>query len=431
MKRIRAFIDQMVYIYIFLNPQRGLFLLLSLLVLVSGFAAFFLDPNNLFPFLVLGGFGSLFGAWCFWSDFVRSPQLSWSKDVSFVRRLNEYRPSRMEEADGFLTVVDPDGPIVRSEAFDLNCMLNSGWDMKLVFSDAPRRNLRRTLRSHFETLAVVLRSKARSGAMFFNEQKIGVASPIRRSIAELTLYRTDYYSSALTGDIAESIVEAEAGGHSRVVLQGKSSYPSVNDGEIKRFVEFDQSGSSSLHLGVDVLAVTSDYYLQVWVQTKKNEHSPDMAAPTGSGSIDWADLKGVTTLKELIEAGGRRELFEESAERRGNATAWKVQGVRPIGYFRMPQRGGKPQFALLAKLGVLRAELVANPDEVRNANLHFYVPNLPALRQAVDNLIAEPERQLSRPLLGALMALRTAMDKRPEVVEEVLGYDTTPAASVS
>ena len=423
MKRIRAFFDQMAFLYVRLNPRRGLFMLISIVVLLGGIAAFFLDPNNLMLFVVLGGFGSAFGAWCFWNDFLRAPSLSWSKDITFVRKLNDYRPSRPEEADGFVTVSNTDGPIVRSETFDVECMLNPDWDMKLAVSDVPRRNLLRRLRSDSENFTAILRSKARSGSMFFNEQKVGVASPIRRSLRELMIYRTDYYSSALTGDMAESIVEAGIHGDCRVLHQGETSYPSVEDGKLSRFVEFDRSGHISSHLGVDVLAVTSDYYLQVWVQAKENEHSKDMAAPTGSGSIDWADRKGVASLKKLIETGGLRELQEESADRKGNAVAWEVKRVHPIGYFRMPHRGGKPQFALLAKLGVLRAELVANPDEVRNANLHYYVPNLTALREAVESLLVEPKRLLSRPLLGALLALHTAIEKRPQVVKEVLDYE--------
>ena len=65
--------------------------------------------------------------------------------------------------------------------------------------------------------------------------------------------------------------------------------------------------------------------------------------------MDWNDRARGRTLKSVTVTAARREFLEEWGKKHPHKPPIRITRIEPIGYFRMPHRGGKPQFVALAK----------------------------------------------------------------------------------
>ena len=104
-----------------------------------------------------------------------------------------------------------------------------------------------------------------------------------------------------------------------------------------------QQSHCSNHLGVSVLAFTSDGYMVVTVQTSESAQSPNLYTPSGSGSADLKDFR--KNPKTFIISATERELMEECGLI-DDAKQRKSSLVRThlVGFARNLNRGGKPEF---------------------------------------------------------------------------------------
>lgn len=181
----------------------------------------------------------------------------------------------------------------------------------------------------------------------------------------------------------------------------------------------------SLHIGIEVLSVSSDDVFRVAVQSKRTEFSQNMRAPLASGSVDWGDITGATTLKALIQNAARRELSEEwGAANRSIYNKLCQLTPEPIGYFRSVLRLGKPQFVCLVRLNCKDHELAADVSEVfSDARSSFNASDLVSLMRSLDSILDHHGHLVdSAPLLGAVHILRDLVEKRPDRIREILGY---------
>ena len=81
-------------------------------------------------------------------------------------------------------------------------------------------------------------------------------------------------------------------------------------------------------------------------QARGNIYSPDELAPSGSGGADWHDLDLIpVSLQEFVIRASEREFCEECGLGNPNLlrAAGKLQS-RVIGFARVIERGGKPEF---------------------------------------------------------------------------------------
>ena len=72
---------------------------------------------------------------------------------------------------------------------------------------------------------------------------------------------------------------------------------------------------------------------------------------TGSGSMDYKDLKGCKTLQQFLIKGIERELHEESS------AGFAIKETKLIGYGRIIERGTKPEFFGITYLTCSKDEL--------------------------------------------------------------------------
>jgi hypothetical protein len=102
-------------------------------------------------------------------------------------------------------------------------------------------------------------------------------------------------------------------------------------------------------IGTSVLALTTDARLVVVAQSNRNESSQGLVAPSGSGSLEPADMRDADTLavSELVRNGALRELAEES-----DIPETEVASTVFLGLGRWLEKSAKPEFFTLAVLRI-------------------------------------------------------------------------------
>ena len=178
-------------------------------------------------------------------------------------------------------------------------------------------------------------------------------------------------------------------------------------------------------IGVSTIAITRDRQLVTGIQTPANMSSEGKRAPAGSGSVDEDDLSGSTTLQELVVKAMERELSEE--------VNLDVVGVSSqiTGYFRWLEKGAKPEFVGVTALDTTAHELRGRPirrsEEQLVAAVDMHELDLRDIRVVGDHLELEgmpPELRYSAsvPLLAALRALASTLERDPELVVRLLQH---------
>jgi ADP-ribose pyrophosphatase YjhB (NUDIX family) len=217
----------------------------------------------------------------------------------------------------------------------------------------------------FLRYALLERFTRQKNAILFNGEKIRLRSdPLLAGPGELkptAIQPTGYYDTLVTNDAVRLSVTARDG---RAVFSGTEyCFP---DGLIPEC----RHSRCANQFGTTALALTSDGYFVIAGQGTGNVIHPGKWTAPGSGSADWADSRGVTDLQDLIRASAVRELAEES----GLAPA-DIDWIRVIGYGRLLERGGLPQFFFLARLRCSLAGLRITQSERGlvdyHAQLHF------------------------------------------------------------
>ena len=274
--------------------------------------------------------------------------------------LKSAHPSEHEQQAGFKKYSRKsgfDGPVVISDDFNVFQMCNSATDWTLnVHADGDiRKEILGSLKNqkiHFVNYGrkAMFKSILRNKALI-NEKKVAFAEPFPPLGKAISVYQTDYFTSICSAERKLEDVVAVENGTKHVLIEAKDWNALQWRGGVFRLPEiFGNSPPMSLHIGIEVLAVSSDNIFRMAVQSKKTEFSQNMRAPLGSGSADWADTIGATTLKAVIRNAARRELSEEwggSNPRIFNKL--RQLAPEPIGYFRSVLRLGKPQFVCLVR----------------------------------------------------------------------------------
>ena len=328
-------------------------------------------------------------------------------DDLLLGSLKSVLPSEKEAYHGFKTskrcecLTSPDVPVVLSETFNTNCMANREWDIRL--NRLPKNTtydpIICDLRGRSFALSRYLTAKFRKSIYTINpltnDRKIGFFSPMVAGAKSVDIFPTDYFTGLCTEALTTKDLEGVNNAGNVDVKLKASTYCHIEcrNGRAVRLLDFgDTSKPCSLQGGVEVIAVSKDYYLRLAIQATVAQFSGGTRAPLASGSMDWEDQEGCETLKQLICEAGRRELIEEWGKNHRTVLRFKKGKIQPIGFFRMPHRGGKPQFVVFARLENndwdLRPDLAeVHADLADDAGARFKVPDLPSLQKAVTQMI--------------------------------------------
>lgn len=114
------------------------------------------------------------------------------------------------------------------------------------------------------------------------------------------------------------------------------------------------------HLGGSTLAITNDNYIVLTKNPGKSDINSDKMVPSGSGSTDFKDYVSGDTYGSLVTRTLERELREEC-----NIKLNTEMNTMVIGYARLLNRGGKPDFFGITYLNCSKKEISASRKEIR------------------------------------------------------------------
>ena len=115
--------------------------------------------------------------------------------------------------------------------------------------------------------------------------------------------------------------------------------------------DLDESPCSN-QIGVSTLAITRDNHIIFGKQAPTSKANAGRYAPSGSGSSEFTDITGCSTLNEVLIKGMERELIEEL-----NIPAHIPIRTSLLGYVRLLERGGKPDFFGITYIDATKDEL--------------------------------------------------------------------------
>jgi hypothetical protein len=269
-----------------------------------------------------------------------------------------------------------------------------------------------------EVQLAFLRYMLRQGKRIFNGTVVRLETDLGRAAVEqagplaVDVRRTPFFAALGTNDLG-----------AREVRSTRARRPLVSGYELLadrggRVRDLSQSWLANA-IGISTLAITSDRQLLVVRQTPHNSESGDRLAPSGSGSVDAADLDGAADLHALVVGAMERELREECCLPRDARV-----GTRLTGFARWLERGGKPEF-----YGVTSLELTAREVELRGIDRRErdYVAFVETfgldgdLAQALAGLGPRLAQRgpVSIPLTAALNALRRALATDPALLDSL------------
>jgi hypothetical protein len=355
-------------------------------------------------------------------------------DSRLPKVLNEIKPPRDDPTYVISAVPNRkrrgiDELVLRSDTIDK--LLQSGLDPALAKQPSYRTRAGQLFLQNGDIFEAALadqycRSLERS-EKFINEAKVCLATDLSTHDFEahpIGIYRSNYYTGWLTNELCTATISLNVGS---ARYRGHEHFPFENEDGAKRLMEIwdaSQHGTRyvSGHIGASTLLHTCDKYLIVWEQGRSAGQSQCLAAPTGSGSCDWADWKSLRkhgrTLRPLVIRAMEREFREESHRRIGGLQDKRID-TRMIGFFRWVTRGGKPEFIGISRADVYFDELQANKTEVELD----WITNYPAASiREIHEVVAKINAQgrASVPLWVLLDSLDKYAAREPESLAKFL-----------
>ncbi|MFJ4657349.1 hypothetical protein ACIP5Y_39290 [Nocardia sp. NPDC088792] len=331
-----------------------------------------------------------------------------------------------------VAVADRHDAYLRSQAVD--CYLFENSDRVLIrrdrdCADAVRERIRNDVAVNAKILRSTFKQARLNRRMFRNERKIGLDSTPVAGGTEVACFETDYFSARLTNERARFDY---CDSQDLAVSRAHEEFPAAEFHRNRPAVlqELRRTRFSN-NIGVSVLAITSDGELVLWKQRDRAMQSGNLIVPTGSGSVDYDDLRRSTNLRELLTTAMLRELREETTRSKGvMPDADDFAEVRILGYFRWLGRGGKPDFVGVARLDAPSKSLRPNLSEVVAADSRDFptvwrAQSASDLSASIKTLLDEKAPRLSLPLVANLRALDFAMRSQPAEMTTLLWPGTS------
>ena len=333
------------------------------------------------------------------------------------------------------------------ESIEIDKYLKNGGSISFQIFPRRRSNLWRRINKHLAecVLKLSMKQAACGHKGFFNEGKVAMISPLamrfnddlqNKDSAEkslcISVVKTDYYTSYLTNEAYRDPVVDEL--HSGSMQIDEEWVPFDSDGD--NWILKDLEDWNSMHVGVNTLGITKDNILCLWTQIN-GQHSQGLIAPTGSGSMDWKDLKllirkngwrrGRGDFLEVIKYAAERELKEESFDKDGLEKLKQQKAdmhTKIIGFYRWGKRGGLPGFICITSMPVNYRDMgiTERIDEVSHSMFNpIQLKGSEGNRREDLKIIGErlKGKQLSLPLVVCLRKLESEWGS-PGDLDEIL-----------
>lgn len=255
---------------------------------------------------------------------------------------------------------------------EVNKMLIEDGDKIVIETDyeTPRK-IEDFIRQNKDELFAFLRwkyleSKKPNKKMFFNEKKLCLTSDLydymnsKSKNKKVEVHKGCYYDTFVT-NICSTYKLQDSKNITDIYDRGKF-YPHDENNYLPPL----NNTMMNNEIGVSTIAFTSDNRIVIWRSNANAQLPKGRAVPSGSGSSDWKDRKNKKTLAEAVCYSMQRELAEECSlvSKRNYKKKMQATQTRLIGYWRWLQKGGKPEFSGVTKLGCKQSEIRSNDQEV-------------------------------------------------------------------
>jgi hypothetical protein len=224
-----------------------------------------------------------------------------------------------------------------------------------------------------------------------DEIKIHLRSDLLPDTASVELQKTPYSAFLVTNNAARVEIRRRGATRSEVDFAGHF----LVDGRLPRL----DRDSLSNHLGVDVVAIERRRIVLVR-QGARSTLSPELLAPSGSGSADWKDVGDRRDLGSVVKHAMMREMCEELGINRRSAP--EISQFRLIGYARLTHLGGKPQFYGVCRVSERIRERVTSKEERYTDDFSSIdigsTPTVTSTTAAIKKFMTLHQRELSLPL---------------------------------
>ena len=260
---------------------------------------------------------------------------------------------------------------------------------------------------------MVIASELSSGKEVFNEPKIRLCSDLTQEILNsgqpLLLQKTNYFNGLVTNQLTGDKISSRS--DKTVIYNGLEFV-------INKEIIYDLSDSPcSNHIGISTLAFIKDGRFIINTQTRESRQSPQLLAPSGSGSVDLIDWQN--NPKSFITIGMERELVEECTKIPVNLNNLNdICRTRIIGFARMLHQGGKPEFFGITRFEVNETDLKLRRGEFRFiANIESIKVQFMNSQEVVEEIRKFRKKyasQLSCPLYLNLIFLEDFIERDPE-----------------
>lgn len=260
---------------------------------------------------------------------------------------------------------------------------------------------------------------------FKDDQKVSLNSSIYLDTKRVDLYQSSYYFSFITNDLTSHVVKDSSKCQDSLVPLPFDFLENECHGEatLKPIDELPFSNQ----IGINVIGITKDGFMKLWVQGHSAQRSSGKLAATGAGGMDFDhDFKDPyeenrnISLNDIVIRGMEREMKEESHE--DTIREDFVKKTKVIGYYRWVGKGGLPGFFGVAKLNYNKEEITPNPDEsyyqsAKKVKTEFPAKSFDDLSHSIKLLLDENDiyrEKLSTTLFGNLKALEYALKNHKE-----------------
>lgn len=194
-------------------------------------------------------------------------------------------------------------------------------------------------------------------ANFYESKLLRMVSDLYIDSEEVKVQQVGYFDGQCSNELVYKIIK------SNTSINYKFEGEILLLDENKNLMSLESSPCAN-YLGASTTVITNDGYIIIRKQDYRNKSNPDKWAPTGSGSVDYDDLSQLYDFQSVIIQTMEREFREENNYCSKDSDIEMFTHI--IGYTRLIERGGKPDFFGISKINKTKCEFEENIESVSN-----------------------------------------------------------------
>ena len=259
-----------------------------------------------------------------------------------------------------------------------------------------------------------IKQRIEDDKIIFNGKLVRLSTDllIQKGFKKVKLERTDYFSNVITNDsIYETCrnrldVDYLLNGYKFCIKE------KIDDDKSKQVNLLNLSDNYCANIiGISTLVLTSDKKVIILKQGN-GDVNRDKYVPTGSGSAEYCELKKFTNFFDFLKHEMHREMLEELQISKANykslnsleydITKYQAE-THIIGYCRLLERGGKPDFFGLTYLPNITSQFLQDYFNAYKSRINYR-----------DNKLKQKRKEFGKHEIGDFIILNSLTDLEKE-----------------